>query len=111
MIKTIYIIVPVFNEEKTIKTVLDELLALYSNCKIIVVDDGSFDNTPEVIKSINHSNLIKLRNPINSGKGSAMIRGLNEIEETLDGIIIFCDSDLEIGTNQIQKIITCFGVI
>ena len=108
MIKTIYIIVPVFNEEKTIKTVLDELLALYSNCKIIVVDDGSFDNTPEVIKSINHPNLIKLRNPTNSGKGSAMIRGLNGIEETLDGIVIFCDSDLEIGTNQIQKIINAY---
>ena len=42
MNQKIYIIVPVFNEEKTIKTVLTELLNLYSNCKIIVVDDGSF---------------------------------------------------------------------
>ena len=108
MNQKIYIIVPVFNEEKTIKTVLTELLNLYSNCKIIVVDDGSFDKTPEVINSLNHENLIKLKNLKNSGKGSAMIRGLNEIKETKDGIVIFCDSDLEISTNQIQKLINTY---
>lgn len=103
-----FIIVPVFNEEKTIKIVLSELLNQYLDCKVIVVDDGSFDRTPQVIENINHPNLIKLRNSTNSGKGSAMITGLNEIKKNTDGIVIFCDSDLEISTNQIQKLINEF---
>jgi len=108
MSENFFIVVPVFNEEKTIKIVLDELLNQYSNCKLIVVDDGSFDNTPKELQSINHPNLIKLRNSKNSGKGSAMILGLNQIKENKDGIVIFCDSDLEISTNQIQKLINAY---
>ena len=105
MNKEIFIIVPVFNEENTIFEVLTDLLNSYEQAEIIVVDDGSIDNTPELISKIENKNLTKLKNLHNSGKGSAMILGLNYLRDKKNGIVIFCDSDLEIPTTEIQKII------
>ena len=96
MNKEIFIIVPVFNEENTIFEVLTDLLNSYEQAEIIVVDDGSIDNTPEIISKIENKNLTKLKNLHNSGKGSAMILGLNYLRDKKNGIVIFCDSDLEI---------------
>ena len=50
-IKKISIIVPCFNEENSIPTILNSLISLNkSNNEIIVVDDGSTDNTPKILK-------------------------------------------------------------
>ena len=106
----IFIIVPVFNEERTIAPVLNGLISEYLDAKIIVVDDGSFDNTANIIANISHQNLIKLRNEKNSGKGSAMITGLNYIENYENGIVVFSDSDLEINVNQIKQVINAYQV-
>ena len=106
----IFIIVPVFNEERTIATVLNGLISEYLDAKIIVVDDGSFDNTANIIANISHQNLIKIRNEKNSGKGSAMITGLNYIENYENGIVVFSDSDLEINVNQIKQVINAYQV-
>lgn len=108
MNKEIFIIVPVFNEENTIEIVLTQLLDEYENCTTIVVDDGSYDRTAEVISNINHPNLVKLKNSTNLGKGSAMITGLNNIKDISDGIVIFCDSDLEIETKEIESLISAY---
>ena len=48
----ISILVPAFNEESTIGTILEKLLALaFENCEIIVVDDGSQDQTVAVVRA------------------------------------------------------------
>ena len=46
------IIVPVYNEEDTIGEVIEKLIALPLDKEIIIVNDGSHDNTLEVIKKI-----------------------------------------------------------
>ena len=65
-----YILVPVFNEDKTISSVVNSLVKEYPECTVIVVDDGSSDNTKFLLEKINYNNLLKLRLPKNSGKGS-----------------------------------------
>lgn len=84
-----YIIVPVFNEEKNIKRFLVKLKK-YSNT-IIVVNDGSTDNTKEVVKKISGIRLINLKK--NNGKGMAMKKGAQTAWRLNATGIVFMDGD------------------
>ena len=56
----ISVIIPCFNEHKTINTILDKLKNLsHFNKEIIIVDDFSTDGTVELIKKLNHNNKFK----------------------------------------------------
>ena len=67
------IIIPAFNAEKTIAYTLDSVIRqTYKNLEIIVVDDGSEDNTYKIIKSIaNKDRRVKLIEQANNGVASA----------------------------------------
>lgn len=91
------IIVPVYNEEKTIGIVLKKLLHLKSKLnsyEIIVINDGSTDLTKSVIEKIKKNNTkIKLiTHDINKGKGAAVWTGIGE---STGEYIIIQDADLE----------------
>lgn len=93
--KKLTIIIPVFNEEKTIIKVLERinkvnLSQLGIGKEVIVVDDGSVDTTFDKINK-NHNGII-LRHANNQGKGMAIRTGL---EEAKGDIIIIQDADLE----------------
>lgn len=85
----ISVIIPAYNEEKTIGGVL----AVVTKCKfihqIIVVSDGSTDGTVETARRFSGVQVVELKN--NRGKGGAMKAGL---EHTRSGIILFLDADL-----------------
>lgn len=69
-------IVPAYNEEKNIKVCIDSLLAQTEpNFEIIVIDDGSTDNTFEIVKSIQDSR-IKVFRQINQGRVATRNRAL-----------------------------------
>jgi glycosyltransferase involved in cell wall biosynthesis len=97
----ISIIIPVFNEEKTVGTVLGGLLALSFEKEIIIVDDGSSDKTLEKIEAIKTDNIKVFRHQSNLGKGAALRSG---IKMTTGEYIVFCDADLEYDTNQISNL-------
>lgn len=91
------IIVPVYNEEKTIGIVLKKLLDLKSKLnsyEIIVINDGSTDSTKSVIEKIKKNNTkIKLiTHDINKGKGAAVWTGIGK---STGEYIIIQDADLE----------------
>lgn len=99
------IIVPVFNEEKTILTLLNQIhLQNFKEFKyeIIVVNDGSTDLTLEILNSNPklYDKLISLNK--NSGKGAAVIEGLKEVS---GDYIIFQDGDLEYSPSEYNKIV------
>ena len=73
------IIVPVYNEDETILTVLQKLNNLkkfYQNIQIIVINDGSKDNSLEILENNKSFFDILINNPTNRGKGNAVKKGL-----------------------------------
>ena len=80
MFENVFLLIPAFNEEHTIASVLSDLEKTF--CNILVVDDGSVDSTPDIIK--NH-NVQVVRHHINLGQGAAISTGLQFIAKfTMD---------------------------
>ena len=100
------ILVPAFNEEKTIERILLKLLALQIGEKeIIVVDDGSTDATGRVVQQIAADQPVirHFAQPKNLGKTAAIARA---ISESTGDILIVQDADLEYDPNEIPEIIS-----
>lgn len=92
------IIIPVFNEEKTIAKIIEKVKEVKIKgvtTEIIVVDDGSSDDT---VKRIPRQGIKFIQHPKNMGKGSAVRTG---IENATGDYIIIQDADLEYNPNQI----------
>lgn len=97
------IILPVFNEEKTIANVIDKLLRLSLRKEIIVVNDGSTDLTPEILKKFQANNCLKiLEHGKNLGKGVAIRTGIKEAQ---GDFIIIQDGDLEQDPQDILNLL------
>lgn len=88
------IVVPLFNKESTVKrTLLSILSQEYQNLEIIVVDDGSTDNSLHIVEQIAHiDDRIKIITQINAGPGAARNRGL---AAATGALISFLDADDE----------------
>ena len=98
------IIIPVFNEETTILEILNRVNVLKKNCQIevIVINDGSNDNSKKIIESNPqyYSKFIDLK--VNSGKGKAVIEG---IKSCTSDYILIQDADLEYNPQDIVNFI------
>lgn len=100
---TLSIIVPVFNEIKTIKDILQRLdhVSFPQNIKkeIIVVDDGSTDGTLQWLKKNQSEQHRVIAHEKNKGKGMAIRTGLKEAH---GDIFIIQDADLEYDPEEIR---------
>lgn len=92
----VWIVIAAFNEEKMIGNVVDSLLEVYDN--IIVVDDGSSDNTAKFAKE---ANAITLKHPINLGQGAALQTGITYALSKGAEFIVTFDAD---GQHCVQDI-------
>lgn len=95
------IIIPVYNEQKTIKQCLDRVMKVDFQflTEVIVVNDGSTDDTLEILKKYPGITLI---NKKNGGKGTAVRAG---IKASNGEYIVIQDADLEYDPNDIKRLV------
>jgi glycosyltransferase involved in cell wall biosynthesis len=88
------IIMPAYNEERTLAQAVDEVLAVDYPCavELIVIDDGSTDRTSGILDRYESTGLTVVRQSRNMGKGAAVRAGVERARGT--HLIIF-DADLE----------------
>lgn len=95
------LIIPAYNAEKTITTCLESALhqsLLIDHYEIILVDDGSTDNTSEIVSRYP----VRLIQQTNQGPAVARNKGAHEAQ---GDILVFTDSDCELDFEFLEKII------
>lgn len=105
MSRLVSIIVPAFNEQDRVRKALQQIKALDLSHlelkkEIVVINDGSTDNTLKILKSTPGIKLISY--PKNQGKGFALRKGLKEAK---GDIIAVQDADLEYNPKEIKRLV------
>lgn len=101
----ISVIVPIYNGEKTIERCINSILnQTFKDLEIILVDDGSTDNSLNICKEIvNKNNKIRLFSQKNSGPSAARNLG---IKKSNGKYIMFCDCDDTVSIDWCQNLYT-----
>ena len=101
------LLIPAYNEEKIIESTLEKVLKFLSKKKysweVIVIDDGSSDQTSLKAKKFNNEKVLVVRYEINRGKGGALKEG---VYKSRGDYIIFSDADLSVPISNIDKFLT-----
>lgn len=98
---TVSIVIPTFNRDYTIERSVKSILnQIYSDFEIIVVDDGSTDNTKEVVERIDDNRVFYIKHEKNRGAASAINTGINH---SRGKFISFIGSDDEWLPEKLQK--------
>jgi hypothetical protein len=98
------IAMPAYNEARTIQAAVEEVLSVSYPCpvELIVVDDGSSDETAEVLAAIEDPRLRVIRHPHNVGKGAAIRTAISEARGTY---LLPFDADLEYRAEDIVNVV------
>lgn len=121
MIETIFLLIPLFNEEKYINKLIESLIPeLKRNPtikEVLFIDDGSTDGTNDIINKnkriIEYENIREnksifhiLEHKTNMGKGAAMKTGLEYAKKQKAGGVIFMDGDMQHDPKHLSQFIS-----
>jgi glycosyltransferase involved in cell wall biosynthesis len=98
------VVIPTFDEARTIEEVIRRVAAVPFRTEILVVDDGSSDATGAILERLQReiAQLRAFREPVNRGKGAAVRRG---IAEARGDIIVMQDADLEYSPEEFPELV------
>jgi dolichol-phosphate mannosyltransferase len=97
------VIIPVYNEKKTILEIVRQVKAVDLDKEILIVDDGSTDGTKEQLKSLEGDAEVRIfYHDTNRGKGSAIRTALEHVQGDL---VIVQDADLEYDPQDYIKLV------
>ena len=108
----ISVVVPVFDEEGTLRRLLEEVLpavrGLGRTFEILFVDDGSRDRSPEVLRELAaaHPEVVVWRLDRNHGLSSALDAGFRSAR---GGVIVTLDADLQVDPRDIPRLYALLG--
>lgn len=98
------VIVPVYNEEGTIRQILEKIGSIPVDKEIIVVDDGSTDGSTRILRELEQQAGLKvIHHSSNRGKGSAVLTGLANAQAEF---VIIQDADLEYDPADYLKLLS-----
>lgn len=106
---TVALIIAAHNEEAVIREkILNSLSQTYPRelLQVVVVSDGSTDNTPAIVQEYGHAGVVSLHQPARMGKAAAMERA---VENTQSDILVFSDANSMYTADTIEKLVRNFA--
>ncbi|MGH9503918.1 MAG: dolichyl-phosphate beta-glucosyltransferase [Terriglobales bacterium] len=106
------IVIPAYNESARVGATLETVLAYVAerswDAEVIVVDDGSSDDTAEIVRAhaVKNPQLRLLQNPGNRGKGHSVRHGMMEAQ---GAIMLFSDADLSSPIEEAEKLLSALA--
>ena len=107
----ISVIIPAYNEEARIRPTIEKISSYlqenFRESEIIVVDDGSSDNTAAFIQNLitKYPDIRLIHYPVNSGKGYAIKTG---VLSSRGDLLLTCDADMSTPVEELEKFIAEF---
>lgn len=96
------VIIPAHNEEESVASVLENVLALPIDLEVILVNDASTDGTFEIIDELGLANVKVIHHETNRGKGAAVRSGLDKAS---GDVVVIQDADLEYDPSDLPRLL------
>ena len=96
------IVIPVFNEAKTIREIIKRVQDVDVEKELIIVDDCSKDGTQDILRTLSDSNIRVVTHRENMGKGAAIRTGLQQVT---GDVVVIQDADLEYNPQEYHRLL------